>query len=257
VQYRQTTIVFSLLAAGLLGGVGHTVIARQISRLKMKGYDITASGLKPRYPSGFACSPLTSLYASWTDVDGSRRSERHSGVDGGRLGDPIVAPGPGTVRAVWQANWGWGVEGALMMKHTRWDLNLPGNTPFYYSEFDHLKYSDVSGLKAGQKIARGEVLAHVFRPGGNEGYLPEVHWEVWEVSGEDDLVWRSNEFGGKYWVNETARLIDPLYLLARHAPPQADGGVTLAPFVTEADYSGFPGFTYILPCQQKQPKGRP
>ena len=60
--------------------------------LQRKGYDITKTGLTPRYPSGMSCSPLTSFYASWDDVDGTRRDEAHSGVDGGRLGDAIIAP---------------------------------------------------------------------------------------------------------------------------------------------------------------------
>ena len=54
----------------------------------------------PRYPSDKSCSPLTSLYESWDDVDGTRREEPHSGVDGGRLGDPILVAGAGPCRGV-------------------------------------------------------------------------------------------------------------------------------------------------------------
>ena len=53
---------------------------------KLKGFDITYTGLKPTYPKEFICSPLTSLYASWIDVDQTRRDELHSGIDGGRRG---------------------------------------------------------------------------------------------------------------------------------------------------------------------------
>ena len=90
-------------------------MAKSRGDIDLKGYDIKPTGLRPQYPAGF-CSPLTSLYASWIDVDGTRRTEAHSGVDGGRLDDPILAPGPGTIRAVWQADWGWGNEGALLIK---------------------------------------------------------------------------------------------------------------------------------------------
>ena len=39
-----------------------------------KGYDITPTGPSLAYPAGYECSPLTSLYASWIDVDGSMRT---------------------------------------------------------------------------------------------------------------------------------------------------------------------------------------
>jgi murein DD-endopeptidase MepM/ murein hydrolase activator NlpD len=224
------------------------VMAKSRGDINLKGYDIKPTGLRPEYPKGFTCSPLTSLYASWIDVDGTRRTEPHSGVDGGRLGDPILAPGPGTIRAVWQADWGWGNEGALLIKHVPTQLNLRDRAALYYSEFDHLRYADISELKAGETISRGEILANVFRPGGKDEYLPEVHWEIWEIAQNDDLSWSTNKYGGKYWINETARLIDPLYMLARNTEPAADGDVAITPFVYSRDYSAFKGFTYILPC---------
>lgn len=249
----QTTVLQALIAAALLGGLGNAVMAQCKCDVSSKGearkgYDITPTDLKPRYPEGFQCSPLTSLYASWIDVDGSIRNEIHSGVDGGRLGDRIVAPAPGIVHAVWRANWGWGEEGALLIKHTGGDLNLSDEEPVYYSEFDHLRFEEINHFQAGERISRGQPLAHVFRPGGDKQYLPEVHWEVWEIGKEDKLSWRINKFGGRYWVNDSGRLIDPLYLLALNSPPDADGGVLLTPFVEGRDYSGFRGFTYILPC---------
>jgi murein DD-endopeptidase MepM/ murein hydrolase activator NlpD len=240
----------SLAVLVLSAAVVTAVMAKSRGDINLKGYDIKPTGLKPQYPAGFTCSPLTSLYASWIDVDGTRRTEAHSGVDGGRLGDPILAPGPGTIRAVWHANWGWGNEGALLIKHVPQQLNLRDRAALYYSEFDHLKYADIGDLKVGESISRGETLADVFRPGGKDEYLPEVHWEVWEISKNDDLSWSTNKYGGKYWINETARLIDPLYMMARNTAPAADGDVAITPFVYYKDYSGFKGFTYILPCWQ-------
>jgi len=250
------TVLLVLTAAALLCGLRTAVMAEckcdvSSKGKAVKGYDITPTGLKPRYPEGFQCSPLTSLYASWIDVDGSIRDEIHSGVDGGRLGDQIVAPGPGVVRAVWRANWGWGQEGALLIRHTGNDLNLPSERPFYFSEFDHLRFDEINHFQVGDRISRGEPLAHVFRPGGNKQYLPEVHWEVWEISQDDELTWRTNKYGGRYWVNDSGRLIDPLYLLARNTSPDANGGVLLTPFVADRDYREFRGFTYILPCQRR------
>ena len=216
-----------------------------------KGYDISATGLLPVYPEDYACSPLTSLYASWIDVDGARRDEIHSGVDGGRLGEPILAPAPGTVRAVWKANWQWGDEGALLMRHGREDLNLDNGPPYYYSAFYHLKYDDVKNFKAGQRIERGQKLAKVFRPGGKSYYLPEVHLEVYEVRDDSALTWNTNKYGAPDWDNDTARLIDPLYMMALHAPPDDDAHVEVKPFDQGFDFGGFPGFSYILPCRKK------
>ena len=238
----------SMVAIALLTAASGTAISKQGSDVHLKGYDIAPTGLKPKYPAGYRCSPLTSLYASWIDVDGSRRSEPHSGVDGGRLGDSILAPGPGVVRAVWRADWGWGSEGALLIRHSPRELNLNTTARYFYSEFDHLRYSDLTGTRVGQRITRGRKLARVFRPGGKPKYLPEVHWEVWEISGNDKLRWAKNHRGGPYWINETARLIDPLYMLSRQSAPSADGVVLLMPYEPEADYSHFRGFTYILPC---------
>ena len=219
----------------------------------LKGYDIASTGLRPSYPKDYVCPPLTSLYASWIDVDGSRRKERHSGVDGGRLGDPIVAPAPGTVRRVWMADWGWGREGAVLLRHSREDLHLTDGPLFYYSEFDHLKYSDISNLKEGQRIARGQRLAQVFRPGGKSIYLPEVHFEVYQVGEDKALEWRVNARGMEFFTNRTARLIDPLYLLSLEVRPSARLEAPIQPFEPDGDYSEFKGFTYFLECQKRGP----
>lgn len=254
-RMRSGALVVAAIGTGVIAlalvAAGARSMAKSGNDVELKGYDIRPTGLKPRYPAGFRCSPLTSLYASWIDVDGTRRSEPHSGVDGGRLGDPILAPGPGVVRAVWRANWGWGDEGALLIKHSPNDLNLHTQAQFYYSEFDHLKYSELQDMRPGQAIKRGDRLAHVYRPGGNPEYLPEVHWEVWEIGGEDKLRWARNHFDGAYWINDSARLIDPLYLLSRNAPLQADRDVIITPYQQRKDYAHFQGFTYILPCHSE------
>lgn len=215
-----------------------------------KGYGITETQLQPLYPNDYDCPPLTSLYASWIDVDGSRRDEIHSGVDGGRLGDWILAPAPGIVRAAWEANWQWGPEGALLLRHTRADVNLSSGPAFYYSVFDHLDYDEIKKFKPGQIIKRGQRLARVSRPGGKKKYLPEVHWEVWEV-GVDDLVWSTNQYNAPVWRNPTAKLIDPLYMLGLHSPPADDRTVAIKPFKRQNVGAAHRGFTYIFECKQK------
>lgn len=214
----------------------------------LKGYGVKPTGLEPKYPAGYACSRLTSLYASWEDVDGSRRDERHSGVDGGRLGDAILAPASGVVRAVWPADWGWGPEGALLIRHSAADLNLDEGVSHYYSAFYHLKLEEIKHLRTGDPVRRGQVLAHVGRPGGKARYLAEVHWEVYEVANDEALRWHQNDLEFAYWTNRTAKLVDPLYLMSREPGTLEGNLVLIEPFDLERDYRGYKGFTYILPC---------
>jgi hypothetical protein len=53
------------------------------------------------------------------------------------------------------------------------------------------------------------------------------------------------------WWNNSAKLIDPLYMLARNSPPDDLRRVLLTPFVEGHDYTWFKGFTYILPCRPR------
>lgn len=213
-------------------------------------YEIRASGLVPKYPRTHDCSPLTSLYASWLDVDGGRRDERHSGVDGGRLGDRILAPAAATVIAVWTADWGSGDEGALLLEHSREDLNLTSGPPAYYSAFYHLKMAELGRFSRGHRLARGDLIGHVDRPGGDSSLLPEVHWEVYEVDTPSTLTWHKSTLDRPYWDNAGARLVDPLSLLALHNPP-VGLEVLIQPFEATQDYRSFRGFTYILPCVRR------
>jgi murein DD-endopeptidase MepM/ murein hydrolase activator NlpD len=231
--------------------IGGPAMKARANDRDLRGYGMTKTGLTPIYAEGFACSPLTSLYASWIDIDGSRRGEAHSGVDGGQLGEALLAPAPGNVVAAWKADWGWGDEGALLIQHSREQLNLRDGAAFYYSAFYHLRFEDVEGFQPGQVIARGQQLASVFRPGGKKRYLPEVHWEVWEISDPETMRWIENKHGRPDWVNKTAMLIDPLYLLSREMPPNGNNEVLMTPFEAGKDYSAFRGFTYILPCERR------
>jgi len=231
--------------------IGFPAMPREYKRAEAKNYGISPTGLSPAYPEKYACSPLTSLYASWIDVDGTKREEIHSGVDGGRLGDEIFAPGPGVVRASWEADWGWGKEGAMLVRHSRSGLNLRGGPAYYYSAFYHMRIEDTRAFKEGDPISRGQVLGTVSRPGGKLRYLPEVHWEVYEVADDGALTWGLNERGAPFWTNASAKLVDPLHMLALHRPPDEDGMVLIEPFVSGRSYASFRGFTYILPCARK------
>ena len=247
---RKLIGLFSV--AVLLTVMAHCCTAA--SHLGRTGLDLNKTGLIPRYPAGLTCPTVTSFYASWDDVDGTKRDEPHSGIDAGGLGDWILAPGPGIVVATWRANWGWGREGAILIRHRREDLGLTDGPPFYYSEFDHLRYDEVKALDEGKSISRGEPLGSVFRPGGRSRYLPEVHWEVWQVEDDDAIEWRRNKFGGRYWTNPTARLVDPLYMLSLNTSASEDGSVDLPLFGRDKNYAGFRGFTYIFSCREADPE---
>ena len=215
------------------------------------GYNIQATGLKPAYPSDYACSPLTSLYASWIDVDGGRRRYPHSGVDGGRLGEAVLSPAPGKVRAAWRSNWGWGWEGSILIEHTRENIGFKRGAPFYYSVFVHLDYEDIKNLKVGQQLKRGQPLGRVSRPGGNPDYLPEVHWEIWEADASR-LGWWINEHGGRAWYNYTARLVDPMAMLqTASGKPLSSTKVPIVPHEACRARGNCRGFTYFLPCLPK------
>jgi len=214
------------------------------------GIEVEPTGLVPVYPDDYACSPLTSLYASWIDVDGSRRDEQHTGVDGGRIGEWVVAPAPGTIRAVWQSNWGWGWEGSLIIKHTREEAGADEDAALYYSVFDHLDYNEIKHFEVGQHISRGQRLGRVHTPGGVPDYLPEVHWEVWETK-RDEIQWLTNEHGGLTWYNPTAQLIDPLAMLQIADSSPDSNEVKIVPHAACLSQGDCQGFTYILPCKKK------
>jgi murein DD-endopeptidase MepM/ murein hydrolase activator NlpD len=239
----------SLMLIGAAMTLAHDIEARaDAARRENK---LKRTGLIPRYPADRICPPITSFYASWDDVDGTRRREPHSGVDAGGLGDIIIAPAPGTIIAAWKANWGWGDEGALLIRHSRAELGLASGPEFYFSEFDHMRFADVEKLHEGSRVDRGQSLGIVSRPGGNSRYLPEVHWEVWQVDDADANKWSLNELGTRVWKNKTAHLVDPLYMLSLNARPHQDGSVDINVFDPQGDYRGFKGFTYIFPCPKR------
>lgn len=244
-MYKWNFAMAALLAAPLLLHVGGATAAP--THTASKG-TTTLQRLTPHYPLDRDCSPLTSLFASWDDVDGTERRRPHSGVDGGRLGEPVLAPAPGEIIAVWRANWGWGPEGALLIRHSKEALGLTGGPDYYYSEFDHLRYSEIRTIPVGKRVKRGEPLARVDRPGGDPQYLPEVHWEVWSIDDDEATEWAVNAHGARYWINPTGRLVDPLYMMSLNQTARRDHSVAIPPFDATQDYRGFRGFTYILPC---------
>ena len=60
-----------LAFASAIVGLGSGAVSAKGDDAHLKGYNIKPTGLSPVYPAGYECSRLTSLCASWIDVDGS------------------------------------------------------------------------------------------------------------------------------------------------------------------------------------------
>ena len=110
------TILATAYFAAAFTAFGADMPARQ------KGYDITKTGLMPRYPSHQSCSPLTSLYASWDAVVARDARNRIPASMADASAIRILSPASGHVVALWRANWGWGEEQALLVEHTKKEL---------------------------------------------------------------------------------------------------------------------------------------
>ena len=211
----------------------------------------SSTGYFPRYPNDSICPTLTSLYGSSANIDGTKRAKPHVGVDGGRLGDAVIAPADGHVIAIWETNSGWGIEWSVLILHAAADLNLPDKKSIYYSEFSHFRKQDLQHLRIDQTVTRGQPIGRVHYPGGDSKYPAEVHWEVYEVPdvASSKIIWIKNELGFDTWQNDEAQPVDPLYMLSLHQGISRAGEVRITPFTTGNDYSEFKGFSYIFECK--------
>jgi hypothetical protein len=72
------------------------------------------------------------------------------------------------------------------------------------------------------------------------------------VADDDATRWHENARGRLNWSNRTAKLVDPLYMLAREPGTLEGHAVRIVPFRRGKDYSDYRGFTYILPCTRKK-----
>lgn len=220
----------------------------------VKGQEISKSlpiGLTPVYPENLVCGPITSLFGSMIDLDLSRRSVPHVGIDSGNLGDVVIGPADGIIKAIWRVEHEWGDDWNVLIIHAPADLNLPESPFVYYTEFDHLQIADTAHLKTGNLLRRGDRIGVVRHPGNNARFRAEVHMEVYEVPADkqNETVWRS-DLGFRYWQNPSAKLIDPLIMLAQHQNEIANGKVDIVLFQPDGDYRNFKGFTYPLSCPE-------
>ena len=110
----------------------------------------------------------------------------------------------------------------------------------------------MAGLRAGQRVRRGEKLATVRVPGGVAAYIAETHWETYRLPAGDlaQTYWADNglERGFLTWFNPAATLANPLDLMALHQAGRKAAEITA--FDPMQDYSAFTGFTYPLLCRK-------
>ena len=124
--------------------------------------DIEETGLRPAFPPGYACLPVTSAFAVRTDGEGNARDPRtHGGKHGGmdvsfEVGTPLVAIAAGDVVSKGpREGTGAQMEGIfLWLRHAPEDTGLPFWT---YSKYQHLK--ELPALQVGERVAAGQVIA--------------------------------------------------------------------------------------------------
>lgn len=183
------------------------------AQVERRDHVITASGLSVAFPSGYACEPIASPFASAARYDGSlRRGDRNSGLHGGidlslKAGTPLLAIADGEVIALGE---GAALEGIyIWLRHTPKDTGSPY---FVFSKYQHLSALPV--LKAGDRIKAGEVVGLSGATGtagkhyGPSGY-PHLHLSTfYGSSGEYEM----KGMYGSMVSGKDARLADPLIL---------------------------------------------
>ncbi|OYY81381.1 MAG: hypothetical protein B7Y33_01870 [Hydrogenophilales bacterium 16-62-9] len=127
------------------------------AQVERRDYKIIASGLSVAFPSGYACEPIASPFASPTRHDGSmRRDDRNKGLHGGidlslEIGTPLLAIADGEVIALGK---GGALEGIYRwLRHTPEDT---GTRYFIFSKYQHL--STLPTLKVGERVKAGKVI---------------------------------------------------------------------------------------------------
>jgi hypothetical protein len=181
------------LAAGGGGGRGGGGPRRE------RGADrsgIEETGLRPVFPPGYACLPVTSAFAASTDGEGHARDARiHGGRHGGMdislpVGTPLVAIAAGDVVSKGPGEGsGAAMEGIfLWLRHAPEDTGLPFWT---FSKYQHLR--ELPGLAPGDRVAAGQVIA----VGGDTGTysqkfagksLPHLHMSTFIGPGGEHRI---------------------------------------------------------------------
>lgn len=183
------------------------------AQVERRDHAIIASGLSVAFPSGYACEPISSPFASSTRYDGSfRRGDRNAGLHGGmdlslKTGTPLLAIADGEVITLGE---GGALEGIyIWLRHTPEDTGLPY---FVFSKYQHL--SAPSTLKIGDRVNAGKVVGLSGATGtagkhyGPNGYAHLHLSTFYGPSGEYEI----KGMYGSLVSGKDARLDDPLLI---------------------------------------------
>ncbi|MDH3227257.1 MAG: peptidoglycan DD-metalloendopeptidase family protein [Thermoleophilia bacterium] len=144
-------------------GVANARFQRKL-RLRPRWRPATENSAGARYLRVF---PIVSDYTYWNNYGDPRAQGSHQGIDiMAPKGTLIVAPVGGTITRLSRVETGLG---GLWI----WQRDSRGND-YYYA---HL-HSIVKGLKPGQKVKAGQVIATVGETGDARGTTPHLHMEV-------------------------------------------------------------------------------
>lgn len=176
---------------------------------------IEATGLKPSFPDGLRCEPISSPFGSTSRYDGSSRRDdrngsRHGGMDISlKDGTPLLAVAAGEVVT---AGAGGQLEGLfLWLKHSPEDTGLPFWT---FSKYQHL--SKAPDLQKGDRVTAGQVVGlsgATGTQGGHYGAGGYPHLHLTTFYGPTDEYEVRGQFASMVSAKESV-MGDPMLLFA-------------------------------------------
>ena len=137
------------------------------------------------------------LYSRSNLFSGEQARTLHLGVDiWGVAGTPVHAPLGGMVHS-FAFNDNFGDYGAtIILQH-----NL--DTTAFYTLYGHLSLSDLTDMRVGKFVTRGEVFAHFGEPQDNGNWPPHLHFQVIE-----DIGLYVGDYPGVCTINEAPKYLN-------------------------------------------------
>lgn len=137
------------------------------------------------------------LYSRSNLFSGEQARTLHLGVDiWGVAGTPVNAPLGGMVHS-FAFNDNFGDYGAtIILQH-----NL--DTTAFYTLYGHLSLSDLTDMRVGKFVTRGEVFAHFGEPQDNGNWPPHLHFQVIE-----DIGLYMGDYPGVCTINEAPKYLN-------------------------------------------------
>lgn len=137
------------------------------------------------------------LYSRSNLFSGEQARTLHLGVDiWGVAGTPVHAPLGGMVHS-FAFNDNFGDYGAtIILQH-----NL--DTTAFYTLYGHLSLSDLTDMRVGKFVTRGEVFAHFGEPQDNGNWPPHLHFQVIE-----DIGLYMGDYPGVCTINEAPKYLN-------------------------------------------------